>query len=103
MTGLDLSVGYQVQLGEGIMVSNLLLDYNSLNITPPAPFNLDGLLSILQNLLLRRGIDRGMRFAGVRAALKAKQIVRTICGKVRVEFRWMRIWERICPTIRNKQ
>jgi hypothetical protein len=59
------------------MVSNLLSDYKWLNIIPPAPFNLDGLLSILKNLLLRRGIDRRMRFAGVRAALKARQVIRT--------------------------
>ena len=71
------SEDYLVQLGEGIMVSNLLLDYKWLNIIPPAPFNLDGLLSILKNLLLRRGIDRRMRFAGARAALKARQIIRT--------------------------
>ena len=71
------SEDYLVQLGEGIMVSNLLLDYKWLNIIPPAPFDLDGLLSILKNLLLRRGIDRRMRFAVARATLKARQIIRT--------------------------
>ena len=72
-----LSEDYMVRLGEGSMVSNLLLDYKWLNITPRTPFDLDGLLSILKTLLLRRGVDRRMRFAGVRAILKARQIIRT--------------------------
>jgi hypothetical protein len=71
-----LSEDYMVRLGEGHMVSNLLLDYKWLNINPRTPFDLDGVLSILKNLLFRRGIDRRMRFAEVRAALKARQIIR---------------------------
>jgi hypothetical protein len=70
------SEDYMVRLGEGSMVSNLLLDYKWLNITPRTPFDLDGVLSILKTLLLRRGVDRRMRFAGVRAVLKARQIIR---------------------------
>jgi hypothetical protein len=71
------SEDYMVRLGEGIMVSNLLLDYKWSDIIPPTPFSLDRVLSILKMLLLRRGIDRRMRFAGVRAILKARQIIRT--------------------------
>jgi glycosyltransferase involved in cell wall biosynthesis len=71
------SEDYMVRLGEGIMVSNLLLDYKWWNIIPRTPFDLDGMLSILKTLLLRRGVDRRMGFAGVRAALKASQIIRT--------------------------
>jgi glycosyltransferase involved in cell wall biosynthesis len=71
------SEDYMVRLGEGIMLSNLLLDYKWLNISPRTPFDLDGILSILKTLLLRRGIDRRMRFAEVRAALKAREIIRT--------------------------
>jgi hypothetical protein len=67
---------YMVRLGEGSMVSNLLLDYKWSNITPRTPFDLDGALSILKTLLLRRGVDRRMRFAGVRAVLKARQVIR---------------------------
>jgi hypothetical protein len=70
------SEDYMVRLGEGIMISNLLLDYKWLNIIPHTPFNLDGVLSILKILLLRRGIHRRMRFAGVRAVLKARQFIR---------------------------
>jgi glycosyltransferase involved in cell wall biosynthesis len=70
------SEDYIVRLGEGSMLSKHILDYKWLNIIPPGPFNLDGMLSILKNLLFRRGIDRRMRFAEVRAAFKARQIIR---------------------------
>jgi glycosyltransferase involved in cell wall biosynthesis len=72
-----LSEDYIVRLGEGIMLSNFLLNYKWSNITPRTPFDLDGMLSIAKTLLLRRGVERRMRFAGVRATLKARKIIRT--------------------------
>jgi glycosyltransferase involved in cell wall biosynthesis len=71
------SEDYMVRLTEGREVSDLLLDYKWFNIIPRTPFDLDGMLSILKTLLLRRGIDRRMRFATVRAVLSARQIIRT--------------------------
>jgi hypothetical protein len=70
------SEDYMVRLTEGREVSDLLLDYKWFNIIPQTPFDLDGMLSILKTLLLRRGIDRRMRFATVRAVLRARQIIR---------------------------
>jgi hypothetical protein len=72
-----LSEDYIVRLGEGIMLSNFLLNYKWSNIIPRTPFDLDGMLSIAKTLLLRRGVERRMRFAAVRATLKARQIIRT--------------------------
>jgi glycosyltransferase involved in cell wall biosynthesis len=72
-----LSEDYMIRLGEGSVMSNLLLDYKWLNITPRTPLDVDGVLSLLKALLLRRGIDRRMRFATLRAVLKARQIIRT--------------------------
>jgi glycosyltransferase involved in cell wall biosynthesis len=70
-----ISEDYLLRLGEGAMVSNFLLDYKWSNIIPETPFDLGGMLSIAKTLLLRRGFDRSMRFAGVRAALKARQLI----------------------------
>jgi glycosyltransferase involved in cell wall biosynthesis len=82
-----LSEDYMIRLGEGHMISNLLLDYKWLNITPRSPFDLDGVLSILKNVLFRGGIDRRMRFAEVRAVLKAKRIIRTDLQRNRITIK----------------
>jgi hypothetical protein len=62
-------------LVEGTRLSDLLLDYKWLNITPASPRGVRVLLSVLKTLLLHSGIDRRARFAMVRALAKAKSII----------------------------
>jgi Glycosyl transferase family 2 len=69
------SEDYIVLLVEGIMLSDLLLDYKWLNIIPPSPRCMRVLLSVLKTLLLHSGVDRRTRFARVRALAKAKRII----------------------------
>jgi glycosyltransferase involved in cell wall biosynthesis len=69
------SEDYIVRLVEGAKLSNLLLDYKWLNITPASPRWLRVLLLILEALLLHSGIERRIRFASVRALAKANRII----------------------------
>ena len=69
------SEDYIVRLVEGAKLSNLLLDYKWLNITPASPHWVRVLLLVLKGLLLHSGIDRRMRFASARALAKAKRII----------------------------
>jgi len=66
---------YMVRLVEGITLSNLLIDYKWQGIIPQSPLHLKVLLSVLKAILLHRGFDRRMRFALVRALVKAKRII----------------------------
>ena len=69
------SEDYIVCLVEGTKLSNLLLDYKWLNITPASPHWVRVLLLVLKSLLLHSGIDRRTRFASVRALAKANRII----------------------------
>ena len=69
------SEDYIVRLVEGAKLSNLLLDYKWLNITPASPHWVRVLLLVLKTLLLHSGIDRRTRFGSVRALAKAKRII----------------------------
>jgi Glycosyl transferase family 2 len=69
------SEDYLVRLAEGTTLSDLLLDYKWLNIIPDSARRVRVLLSVLKTLLLHSGIDRRMRFASVRALVKAKTII----------------------------
>jgi len=69
------SEDYIVRLVEGTKLSDLLLDYKWLNITPASPHYVRVLLLVLKTLLLHSGIDRRTRFASVRALVKAKRII----------------------------
>jgi hypothetical protein len=69
------SEDYFVRLVEGTRLSDLLLDYKWLNITPASPRCVRVLLSVLKTLLLHNGLDRRARFASVRALAKAKRII----------------------------
>ena len=69
------SEDYIVRLVEGTKLSDLLLEYKWLNITPASPRCVKVLLSVLKTLLLHSGIDRRTRFASVRALAKAKRII----------------------------
>jgi glycosyltransferase involved in cell wall biosynthesis len=69
------SQDYFVRLAEGACLSNFLLHYKWQHIIPQSPFSLKTLLSVLKTILLYRGVDREMRFAWVRALVKAKRII----------------------------
>ena len=69
------SEDYIVRLVEGAKLSDLLLDYKWLNITPASPRCVRVLLSVLKTLLLHSGIDRRTRLASVRALAKANRII----------------------------
>jgi hypothetical protein len=72
-----LSEDYFVRIREGWQISDWLLAYKWQGIFPPSPFTVFGVLSILKNALINRGIHRRMYFAGVRAKVKARAIIRT--------------------------
>jgi glycosyltransferase involved in cell wall biosynthesis len=69
------SKDYIVRFAEGICLSKFLLDYKWRHIIPQSPFSLKTLLSVLKTILLYRGLDRDIRFAWVRALVKAKRII----------------------------
>jgi glycosyltransferase involved in cell wall biosynthesis len=69
------SEDYIVRFAEGICLSNFLLHYKWERIIPQSPYNLKTLLSICRTILLYRGADRKLRFARVRALVKAKRII----------------------------
>jgi hypothetical protein len=69
------SEDYIVRLVEGAKLSNTLLNYKWLNITPASPHWVRVLLLVLNGLLLHSGIDRRARFASARALAKAKRII----------------------------
>jgi glycosyltransferase involved in cell wall biosynthesis len=69
------SKDYIVRFAEGICLSNFLLHYKWQHIIPQSPFSIKTLLSVLKTILLYRGLDRDIRFAWVRALVKAKRII----------------------------
>ncbi len=70
-----ISEDYMVRLIEGVQVSDLVLGYKWQGVIPQPPFHLNVLLSVLKAILLHRGFDRRMRFAMVRALVKARRII----------------------------
>jgi hypothetical protein len=70
-----ISEDYFVRFVEGICLSNFLLRYKWQHIIPQSPFSIKTLLSVLKTILLYRGLDRDIRFAWVRALVKAKRII----------------------------
>jgi hypothetical protein len=70
------SEDYIVRFAEGTCLSNFLLHYKWEHITPQSPFSIKTLLSVLKTILLYRGVDRKVRFAWVRALVKANRIIK---------------------------
>jgi glycosyltransferase involved in cell wall biosynthesis len=66
---------YLLRMFEGTGISNLLLAYKWKGDPPWTPLTVQGLLSVLKNVLFRNGIDRRMYLANVRAAVKASRII----------------------------
>jgi glycosyltransferase involved in cell wall biosynthesis len=70
-----LSLNYLIRVCEGTALSNLLLDY-SWNRHEPQELSLaHDVMSILKNVLLRRGVDRQVYLANRRAMKVAKRII----------------------------
>jgi glycosyltransferase involved in cell wall biosynthesis len=69
------SEDYIVRFAEGTSVSNSLLRYKWQHMTPQSPFGIKSLLSILKTIFLYRGVDREIRFAMVRALMKARRLI----------------------------
>lgn len=61
---------------EDSSLSGLLLYYKWQHIIPQSPFSIKTLLSVLKTILLYRGVDRDIRFAWVRALIKANKIIK---------------------------
>jgi glycosyltransferase involved in cell wall biosynthesis len=66
---------YLVRIFEGTAISDLLLAFKWRAQMPWSPLSAWGMLSMFKNVLLRRGIDRRMYLANVRAAIKARRII----------------------------
>jgi glycosyltransferase involved in cell wall biosynthesis len=66
---------YLLKLYEGTELSNALLFYKWNGTHPVSPLRPRGLLSIVKNSILRRGLDRQMYFARIRAMISARRIV----------------------------
>jgi hypothetical protein len=69
------SAEYLLKLYEGTGTSDALLLYKWNGVTPKSPFSPRGLLAILKNMVVRRGLDRRMYFARNRALSVARRII----------------------------
>ena len=70
-----LSRKYLLKLREGTELSNALLFYKWKGTHPISPFGPRGLLSIVKNSILRRGLDRQIYFTKIRAMISARRII----------------------------
>jgi glycosyltransferase involved in cell wall biosynthesis len=70
------SEDYIVRFAEGTSISNTLLRYKWQHIIPQSPFSIKTLLTVLKTIFLYRGVDRKVRFAWVRALVKANRIIK---------------------------
>jgi glycosyltransferase involved in cell wall biosynthesis len=66
---------YLVRLFEGSRTSNMLLAQKWQGVPVGSPFTVDGILSVLVNYMGRRGLDRRLYFANLRASIKAKRLL----------------------------
>jgi glycosyltransferase involved in cell wall biosynthesis len=69
------SEAYLLRLFEGILASNYMLSYKWKGLEPWSPLSPRNVLSVIKNGVLRRGLDRRMYFAGIRAALQAQRLI----------------------------
>jgi glycosyltransferase involved in cell wall biosynthesis len=72
-----LSKDYLVRMMEDSSLSGLLLSYKWQQTLPQSPFNIKMLLSVLKTILLYRGVYRDIRFAWMRALIRANRIIQT--------------------------
>jgi glycosyltransferase involved in cell wall biosynthesis len=70
-----LTKSYMLKFTEGLTASATLLEYNWGGVTPRSPLSVRGILSMLKNVLVHRGIERSIHFARWRGAIRAKRII----------------------------
>ena len=66
---------YLVQICEGIQISVFLVGYKWRGVFPDSPFSGAGWLRIIKNLFIKRGMQRRMYLAELRAAAQARRII----------------------------
>ena len=69
------SVEYLIKVFEGTVTSLALLAYKWKGIVPESPLSPSGMLSILKNVIIKRGLDRQLYLASLRASLSARKII----------------------------
>jgi GT2 family glycosyltransferase len=69
------SDSHLLNLIESVTSSHLVLDYKWKGKFPPSPFSLHGFASFLLNLVQRRGFDRRVFFAELRAVIAARRVL----------------------------
>jgi hypothetical protein len=70
-----LSDAHLLRLIENVTTSHALLDYKWKGTVPRSPFSLHGAASFLLNVVRRRGFDRLVFFAELRAVIKARRVL----------------------------
>jgi hypothetical protein len=68
---------YLLKVLEGTQTSNLLLEYKWSGTLPQSPLRPRGLMSILKNVIMRRGLERRKYLADVRALIAAREIIKS--------------------------
>ena len=68
---------YLLKIYQGTATSNALLAYKWKGSLPKSPLRPWGLLSILKNVAIHRGLDRQMYLANVRALISARRIIKS--------------------------
>jgi glycosyltransferase involved in cell wall biosynthesis len=68
---------YLLKVFEGTQTSNLLLAYKWSGTLPQSPLRPRGLMSILKNVIMRRGLERRKYLADVRALIAAREIIKS--------------------------
>ena len=68
---------YLLKIFEGTSTSNFLLAYKWKGDIPKSPLRPWGLLSVLKNIVIQRGLDRQKYLASIRAAISARRIIRS--------------------------
>ena len=73
--GGRLTKSYLVRFTEGLVASDMLLEYKWAGKLPRSPLSPRGIGSMLKNVLLNRGFERRIQFARWRGAISAERII----------------------------
>jgi GT2 family glycosyltransferase len=66
---------YLFKVFEGTGTSNFLLEYKRTGSIPQSPLRAGGILSVLKNLVTKRGLQRRMYLSNIRATARARHII----------------------------
>jgi GT2 family glycosyltransferase len=73
---------YLIRLYEGSRTSNMMMAYKWQGIPVNSPYTVRGTLSVIKNCVTRRGIDRRMYLANLRATVKARRLIARSLARV---------------------